>query len=106
MTAHDIDLLYAEKNAGTNNSLFDLTNDGQVTQEDVDLLVRVILGTEYGDINLDRKVNSSDAAILGGNFGTQSDALWSDGDFNGDGKVNSSDAAILGGKFGFDESDP
>ena len=66
--------------------------------------MRDIIGTEYGDANLDGKVNSSDAAILGGSFGTQTGATWSMNDANGDGKVNSSDAAIMGGNFGFGQN--
>ena len=102
----DIDQFIAERNTGTNNPIFDLTGDGLVNQDDVSFWVTdsSMANTGFGDTNLDRKVNSSDAAILGGSFGTLIGATWGMGDFSGDGQVNSSDAAILGGNFGLDNS--
>ncbi|MEO0586897.1 MAG: hypothetical protein AAF078_04575 [Planctomycetota bacterium] len=53
------------------------------------------------DANLDGAVNTSDLAILAGNFdGT--DKTWTTGDYNGDGVVNTPDLAILAGAFGTD----
>ncbi len=100
LNAVDIDLLYAEVSQGTHDPIYDLTADGLVNRDDVDRHVRNLLHTEYGDVNLDGRVNSRDAAILSGNFGTLSGATWSMGSFNGDGRVNSSDAAILAGNSG------
>ena len=53
----DIDLLMAEANSGNNNPAFDLTGDGLVTKADVDELVQNRIKTQYGDINLDGKVD-------------------------------------------------
>ncbi len=106
LDVNDIDQLIAERNAGTNNPIFDLTGDGLVNQDDVSFWVTdpSMAHTGFGDVTLDRRVNSSDAAILGGNFGTLVGATWGMGDFTGEGQVNSSDAAILGGNFGLDNS--
>ncbi len=98
--ANDIDFLFANFGPSAPVNL-DLDLDGDADQADVDTLVRGILLTEYGDANLSGSVNSSDAAILGGNFGTLVNGTWSMGDFNGDKAINSSDAAIMGGNFGF-----
>ena len=111
VNAFDIDLL--ADSAGSTSPLFELDGQGAATflvggsgqlNSDSDVLIRSILGTEYGDVTLDKRVNSSDAAVLGGSFGMLSGASWSQGDVNGDGMVNSSDAAILGGAFGFDNA--
>lgn len=79
--------------------LFDLTVDTVVDRLDVEVLVRDILGTEFGDANLDGRVDQADVSILGTNFGSVGG--WAQGDFSGDGVVGPSDASILGGFFGF-----
>lgn len=52
------------------------------------------------DLNGDTQVDSTDLAILLGNFGTTSGAQPQDGDIDGDGDVDSSDLAMLLGVFG------
>lgn len=51
-----------------------------------------------GDANGDRKVDSSDATILAGNW-QSTNATWWDGDFNNDKMVDASDATILAGHW-------
>ena len=80
----------------------DLDGNGIVDQADMDMLIHDVLGTEYGDANLDQKVDVVDLAILAANYGTTSTVTWSQGDFNGDGRVDISDMAILAGNYGFD----
>ena len=101
---NDINMLIDEVNAATNNALFDLTGDDPITvdQADVDQLIFTILGTMYGDLNLDQLVNDQDAAVLAGNWQQQGGATWGDGDITGDGNVNDQDAAILAGNWQFD----
>ncbi|MEO0587064.1 MAG: hypothetical protein AAF078_05440 [Planctomycetota bacterium] len=91
----DVDLLFA--NLG--DPAFDLTNDGNADQADVDELIGTILGTFAGDANLDGEVGTGDLAILAGNF-AQAVTSWGQGDFNGDGLVGTGDLAILAGGFG------
>ena len=69
VNATDMDLLYVEVHATTPDPAFDLTGDSLVTQADVDELVANILGTQYGDANLDGFVSLLDLDILGQNLG-------------------------------------
>lgn len=52
------------------------------------------------DLDGNNAIDSSDLAVLLGEFGTTSGALPEDGDINGDGAVDSSDLALLLGVFG------
>ncbi len=97
LNSADIDATYAQVgvNRGAENILFDTDRDGGITdQQDIDTLVRDIFHTEYGDTNLDGKVNPTDLADLTLNWlGTGK--TWAEGDFNGDGLVNPTDLADL-----------
>ena len=88
VNAADVDALATAVRLGAGGALFDLNNDGQVTFEinapggsDSDYLIRTILGTEYGDANLDGKVDITDLDLLGQSYGAESG--WLFGDFNG-----------------------
>ncbi|MCK4904676.1 hypothetical protein KAS42_00310 [bacterium] len=105
VNADDIDLLYAEINSGTNNPICDLTNDGLVNKDDMDYMLRTLLGTEYGDANLDCKVDNVDLGILSSNW-LESGQGWADGNFNGDEFVNFIDYAMLANNWGFEGEGP
>ncbi|MEX0641437.1 MAG: right-handed parallel beta-helix repeat-containing protein, partial [Pirellulales bacterium] len=92
---HDIDLLMAARNAGTNDPSFDLTGDALVSQDDVDHHVEVILGTQYGDANLDRVVDRTDAGLLARHYGWSAGPAWARGNFNGDQRVDLADLGVL-----------
>ncbi|MEX2185287.1 MAG: right-handed parallel beta-helix repeat-containing protein, partial [Pirellulales bacterium] len=91
----DIDLLMEARNAGANDPQFDLNGDMLVDQADVDYLVETILGTHYGDANLDLVVDAADAAILASNFGWSGGPAWARGNTNGDDSVDLYDLAEL-----------
>jgi hypothetical protein len=95
VTATDIDLLFAH----FNNPSYDLTGDGAANNLDVIYLVRTILGTEYGDADLDGDVDLQDYNRLALGYGTN--AGWAGGDFSGNGIVNNSDYLTLKTYFGF-----
>src|SRR5262249_8112651 len=59
--------------------------------ENTAILVRY---TYAGDVNLDGVVNSTDFAMLAGNFNT-TNSFWTDGDVNFDGRVNALDFNLL-----------
>ncbi len=91
--ATDIDLLLDEVDAGTHDQAFDLTGESQVTRLDVDYLVQDILGTSYGDTDLDGDVDTSDLTLAIMNFTGAEGAGkgWAVGDTDGDGDVDTSD---------------
>jgi|GEM_PF-5556996 len=78
----------------------DLNDNEEMNQDDVTELVRGILATEFGDVDLDRDVDADDLAALAASF-DQSNLGWSDGDLNGDTFVDLDDLTILGTFFGF-----
>jgi len=94
--ARDIDRLYAEIAASTPALRFDLTRDGQVDQLDLDELVQNILGTDYGDVNLDGKVDRTDLNTVFGQFTgpAGSGKSWASGDLDGDGDVDNLDLNV------------
>ena len=89
---------------GGSDLWYDMTGDNVVNQTDTNYLIHTTLATEFGDINLDHKINYSDYNILATNFGTAGG--WAKGDFNGDGNVDFADYQIMEANFGFGESQP
>jgi len=80
-----------------NDLMLDLTGNSRIDLGDVTMLVHNILGTEFGDANLDGAVDSADESIVSGNFGNPGG--WADGDFNGDDIVDQLDLDILQGNL-------
>jgi len=80
----------------------DMTGDLIVNQLDIDELVLGILGTGYGDANLDGVIDITDEGIVTGNLGLAG-LGWAGGDFNGDGNTDALDQAffniLLNGDF-------
>ena len=89
----DIDLLGDLIRVGSLNG--DLNNDGEVNGSDMDYLVQDIMGTNYGDANLDRLVNTDDLVhmFIAGEYldGDNNNSGWSEGDFNFDQDFNQED---------------
>ncbi|MDC0936556.1 Calx-beta domain-containing protein, partial [Pirellulales bacterium] len=100
LSAADIDALYAEFGLPATPET-DLFLDGVINQSDLDFLVREVLGTEYGDLNLDGLVDSTDQAIQRGNIGLGPGLGWADGDLTGDGFVQIADVNLLTPNLGF-----
>ena len=97
--ADDIDLLLGNVLAGANDLTFELTGDSLVDQDDADRMIHDILGTEYGDANLDRAIDGGDLSLLGAKWLTPRWASWGNGDFNGDGAVDGGDLSLLGASW-------
>lgn len=91
----DIDALLRAVRAGTHETRYDLDADGRVTQADADLLVRTVVGTEYGDFTLDGKVDTSDLSVLAANWMRTEGGSWITGDATGDGVVGPADLSLL-----------
>ncbi|MCA9262213.1 MAG: right-handed parallel beta-helix repeat-containing protein [Planctomycetales bacterium] len=94
--AHDIDALYSVIDSdsvidsGNASGGYDLDGDGDIDQGDVDHLVHEILGTEYGDANLDGQVDATDFGAWDDHRFT-SGTGWAEADFNGDGVTDGLD---------------
>ncbi|MEO0587141.1 MAG: hypothetical protein AAF078_05825 [Planctomycetota bacterium] len=78
---------------------YDLNSDGVIDMLDLDHLIYEVLETQYGDANLDGRVDTADLAAFAGFFGTGTS--WLNGNFDGEGTVGTPDIAILAGDFGF-----
>ena len=80
-----------------NDLMLDLTGNSRIDLGDVRMLVWNILGTEFGDANLDGDVDATDESLVQANFGNPGG--WADGDFNGDDIVDQLDLDILQGNL-------
>ena len=98
--AADIDALFAA--AGSAEAVDDLDGDDDADDADVDVLVADVLGTAYGDLNLDYLVNATDLAAMKAHFGGA--GVWAEGEITGDGLIDATDLARMKSTFGFDAS--
>jgi MYXO-CTERM domain-containing protein len=97
--AADIDLCYDR--FGTSDMFADLDDSGPVGQPGGAELVETILGTEYGDADLDGDVDLSDLGMMLGGYGSTSGMGWADGDLDGDAQIGLSDLGKLLGNYGY-----
>jgi hypothetical protein len=97
LTGDDIDVLAGAVAAGSTDTLYDLSGDGQISFADVEAWL-VTKGTLNGDADLNGGVQFADFVIFAGSFG-QSGA-WTAGDFDASGNVQFPDFAILANNFG------
>ncbi|MEQ9455219.1 MAG: hypothetical protein RLN76_11605 [Phycisphaeraceae bacterium] len=98
VNADDIDLLTAAIRAGSTDTLFDVDGSTTVDAGDLDELVGVLVGTFFGDANLDFEVDLIDLSALASNFGNT--AGWAGGNFNTDTVVDLIDLSLLASSFG------
>lgn len=71
----------------------DLNGDLIVDFADIRMLVEDILGTHFGDVNLDGKCDATDLAIATAHLGQQGG--WAQGDMDGDGWITENDLTII-----------
>ncbi len=77
---------------------FDLDKNGQINSSDMDYLVRTLIGTTYGDANLDGVFNTTDLVFVfqAGHYddGVEDNSTWATGDWNCDREFDSSDLVV------------
>ncbi|MEM0913386.1 MAG: hypothetical protein AAGK09_02135, partial [Planctomycetota bacterium] len=76
----------------------DMNGDLTIDQSDVDVLVTDILGTDFGDADLDGDIDTADITTTIGNFtgaGVGVGEGWADGNFDGDGDVDTADITTV-----------
>ncbi len=71
----------------------DITGDLVIDQADVTELVTGILGTVFGDVNLDGVRNDADCTIATANLGTAGG--WARGDVDGNGQITQADLDVI-----------
>ena len=91
--AADVNMMGKMLQIAEHNSEFDLDRDGAISQSDLDVLIHDVLKTEYGDTNLDGKVDKADADVILDHLFQQTSG-WQNGDMNFDGMVDGSDFII------------
>ncbi len=97
--ARDVDILFDAIHAGTNVTYYDLDNSGAVNERDIDALLSS-LGSQYGDANLDGKVNAMDLNRFALNWQATQCGAWEGGDFNGDRRISVADLNLIGLHWG------
>ena len=99
----DIDRLTQAIADRSTDPQFDLNENGIVDGDDLDVWIRDLAQTWYGDSNLDGLFDSSDMVqvFAAGKYDNDKIARWSEGDWSGDGRFNSGDlvSAFAGGGY-------
>ena len=89
----DIDALRTAIRTGDNSPLFNLNGDSVIDMGDLDHLVQTILGTDYGDANLDFSINQSDVDTVRSNFSGNGE--WSAGNFDSNLLIDAVDLSMI-----------
>ncbi len=103
--ATDINLLFAQMQAPIPDLRFDLTGDGLVNENDRDEMVFGVLGTTYGDADVNGTFNSQDFVDIF-QMGEYKDDIrgnstWEEGDWNGDGDFDELDMLLAFASQGY-----
>ncbi len=98
VNAADINLFFGALNSANPDLTYDLNGDGFVNNEDRNELIESVIGTSYGDANLDGLFDSGDLVIVFqiGEYEDQVDgnSTWAEGDWNGDREFSSGDLVL------------
>jgi hypothetical protein len=101
LDAQDIDHLYDNLTGSGNptyNTRHDIDGDGDADPDDVTMLVEDLLGTYFGDANLDGVVDEADLAYVADGWKQHAGEdyyTWGTGDFDGTGYIAESDLAYV-----------
>ena len=96
--ANDIDELTRAIRDGKTDPVYDLNDDGSVTRSDRTVWVNEIVGTYFGDANLDLQFSSDDLVVVlqAGQYedNIKGNSTWRSGDFNGDFDFSTDDLVV------------
>ena len=87
----DVDLAFDAAASNFASEYFDRNNSGTVDATDALFLIQTILGTDYGDANLDGVVDGADFNRWNDDKFQSCGTSWSQGDFNGDRTTDGTD---------------
>ncbi|QDU71531.1 PEP-CTERM sorting domain-containing protein [Mucisphaera calidilacus] len=93
----DIDIIAAAIGGGSSDLKYDLDSSGTVDAADLDAMITDVIGTLFGDANLDQTVDLLDLSALASNF--EGTAGWAGGNFNTDTSVDLLDLSTLASNF-------
>ena len=100
---NDVDILCRAIRSGDDE--LDLTGDGTTSSDDLDELIENIIGTTYGDANLDGQFNSTDFVLIFQAAQYEDDiegnSTWATGDWNADGEFTTADLVVAFQKAGY-----
>lgn len=105
VNVQDINQLCSALQNNSNDLQFDLNSDRQFDLDDHASLIQSLIGTDFGDANLDGRFDSQDLTLVfqAGKYedGRLGNSLWQEGDWNCDGDFTSKDlvAAFAGEGF-------
>ncbi len=105
LTAQDLDAMAHAVRFGEYLPSFDLNRDSALDGDDRRFLVEQVLGSSFGDANLDGRFDSTDLiqVLQAGEYEDDEllNSTWETGDWNGDLEFGSSDliAAVQSGRF-------
>ena len=105
--AGDIDALTRAILDGSQEPAFDLDQNGSVNREDRRVWVKELMGTYFGDANLDLEFNSADLVAIF-DVGVYEDdrignAGWAEGDWDGDLEFTTSDLVVAFADGGYEQ---
>jgi hypothetical protein len=107
LDVNDVDLLATQIRRGQSASRFDVDANGRVQTADLEIWVRELKRTWFGDANLDGEFNSVDLSSvfsLGGFEDEQrADSTWAGGDWNGDGHFTTTDLVVAFQDGGYEQ---
>ncbi|MCA9215523.1 MAG: CotH kinase family protein [Planctomycetales bacterium] len=105
LDVNDVNLLLAALRDDTPSSEFDLTGDGNVDGSDRDYMIETLLGSGYGDSNLEGIFDSKDLVLIfqASQYedAIEDNSTWETGDWDGDGDFNTRDLvfAFMNSKY-------
>ena len=106
LTTADIDILSVAVRGGHQDVGFDINGDGDINDYDRKVWVHNIVGTHFGDANLDGEFNSSDVVEVFSAGKYEDDVAlnsgWASGDWDGDGDFTSADIVVAFADGGYD----
>jgi hypothetical protein len=105
LDAADIDLLCSAIRTGSTDAIFDLNGDRSITRSDMDTMIDDLIGTSYGDANLDGVFNSRDLVVIfqAGEYedAALGNSTWAEGDWNCDGDFTTADLVLAFQRGGY-----
>jgi hypothetical protein len=103
----DLGILTVQLRRGSNNPVFDLSDNGTSDMEDRGIWIKDLKMSWFGDANLDGEFNSSDlvSVLSAGEYedGVEGNSGWATGDWDGDGDFSSADLVVALADGGYEQ---